>query len=189
MSATSRPGWVALVALQLRRHEQADFDLEILMRDNPKDAELYFARRALARLALGRFEAAESDAANSYRRNPTPSHQRLWIRTLLAAGRVDDLSWLIQPDDISLLPGAGPSITADLRAAVKRLQSRDQNSTLSLPLAHRLQSVLQSALGSPRGRRPGQPRHRACPSIRNRLPRSCPGSSLLICEHPWVEWR
>jgi tetratricopeptide (TPR) repeat protein len=140
----------ALVALQLRRYEQADADLSILLtRDNPKDAELYFARRALVRLAQGRYEAAEADAADSYRRKPTPSHQRLWVRTLLAAGRVDDLSWLTQPDDISLLPGAGTSITADLRAAVKRLQSRDQNSTLSLPLALRLQSVLESALGSP----------------------------------------
>src|SRR4051812_15698895 len=90
----------ALVALQLGRYEQADKDLSILLtRDDPASAELYFARRAQARLALGRGEAAESDAADSYRRKPTLSHQRLWIRTLLAVGRVEDLSWLTQPDD------------------------------------------------------------------------------------------
>ena len=38
----------ALVALQLGRYEQADADLSILLtRDDPENAELYFARRAL----------------------------------------------------------------------------------------------------------------------------------------------
>ena len=140
----------ALVALQQGRYEQADADLSILLtRDDPENAELYFARRALARLALGRFAEAETDAANSYRRKPTPSHQRLWIRTLLAVGRVEELSWLTEPEDLVLLPGDGLSLKADLRAAAKRLQARDQDSTLKISLAHRLQSVLLSSLGDP----------------------------------------
>jgi serine/threonine protein kinase/tetratricopeptide (TPR) repeat protein len=140
----------ALVALQLGRYEQADKDLSILLtRDDPENAELYFARRALACLALGRLKQAESDAANSYRRKPTPSHQRLWVRTLLAVGRVEELSWLTEPDDLVLLPGDGPSLKADLRAAVKRLQPGDQDSTLNIALAHRLQSVLLSSLDDP----------------------------------------
>ena len=48
-----------------------------------------------------------------------------------------------------LLPGDGPSLKADLRAAVNHLQSRDQDSTLSISLAHRLQGVLLSSLGDP----------------------------------------
>jgi tetratricopeptide (TPR) repeat protein len=48
-----------------------------------------------------------------------------------------------------LLPGDGPSIKTDLRAAVHRLQSRERDSTLSVSLAHRLQSVLLSSLGDP----------------------------------------
>ena len=79
--------------------------------------------RAKARLALGRLEGAEADAAGAYRRKPSPSRERLWVRTLLALHRVEDLLWLNRPDDLTILPGGGPSLLADLREADKRLQS------------------------------------------------------------------
>ncbi|MGO9923982.1 MAG: protein kinase domain-containing protein [Isosphaeraceae bacterium] len=111
----------ALLALRFGRSQQAEADLTILLRDAPERADMILARRAVARLALGRLEAAEADAAGAYRRKPTPSRQRLWIRTLLALHRAEDLCWLNQPDDLTLLPGGGPSLQADLRATAERL--------------------------------------------------------------------
>ena len=42
--------------------------------------------------------------------SPSPSRERLWIRTLLALHRVDDLLWLNRPDDLTILPGGGPAL-------------------------------------------------------------------------------
>ncbi len=106
----------ALLALRFGRFQQAEADLTILLRDVPERADVILARRAVARLALGRLEAAEADAAGAYRRKPTPSRERLWVRTLLALHRAEDLCWLSQPDDLTLLPGGGPSLQADLRS-------------------------------------------------------------------------
>ena len=91
--------------------------------ETPERADEILARRALARLALGRLEGAEEDAAGAYRRKPSPSRERLWVRTLLALRRVEDLFWLSRPDDLTILPGGGPSLMADLREADERLRS------------------------------------------------------------------
>ena len=64
----------------------------------------------MARLVLDRLDEAEADAAGAFRRRPTPSRERLWVRTLLALRRVDELCWLDQPDDLALLPAGGTSL-------------------------------------------------------------------------------
>ncbi|HZW31247.1 MAG TPA: protein kinase, partial [Isosphaeraceae bacterium] len=139
----------ALLALQLDRAAQAEADLTLLLRDVPEQADELLARRALARLALGRPDAAEEDAAVAYRRNPSPSRERLWIRTLLAAGRVEDLFWLNRPDDLTILPGGGPALMTDLRAAEQRLRALAEGSRGRLPHAHRTRAVILSALDDP----------------------------------------
>src|SRR5205823_6419327 len=84
----------ALLALWLGRAAQSEMDLTIVLPEAPERADEILARRALARLALGRLEDAEGDAAGAFRRKPSPSRERLWIRTLLALRRVQDLFWL-----------------------------------------------------------------------------------------------
>ncbi len=141
----------ALLALRVGRPEQAEADLTILLRDEPERANMILARRAVARLALGKLERAEADAAGAYRRKPTPSHELLWVRTLLALHHARDLTWINQPDDLALLPGAGPSLRADLRATLDGLRPQlpptEPGATASL--IHRTRAVLQSALCDP----------------------------------------
>ena len=142
----------ALIALQLGRAAQAEDDLTLLLRDVPEQADELLARRALARLALGRREAAEEDAAGAYRRKPSPSRERLWIRTLLALGRVEDLFWLDRPDELTILPGGGPALRADLRAADQRLRAltgETRQGSAASSRNHRTRAVILSALGDP----------------------------------------
>jgi tetratricopeptide (TPR) repeat protein len=138
-----------LQALRLGEAQRAEDDLTVLLQGAPESAEEVFARRALARLALGRPLDAESDAANAYRRNPSRSRERLWVRTLLAAGRVEKLLWLDRPDDLTVLPGAGPSLRADLRAASEQLRLSTGETRAPSTLACRTRAVLLSALNDP----------------------------------------
>jgi tetratricopeptide (TPR) repeat protein len=105
----------------------------------------------VARLATGRLEGAEADAAGAFRRKPTPSRERLWVRTLLALGRVEDLSWLDQPDDLPPISAGGRSLEADLRSAVERLEATAPNHRQAMAAArsHRTRAVLLSVLGNP----------------------------------------
>jgi tetratricopeptide (TPR) repeat protein len=138
-----------LLELRGGQAARAEADLTILLRDDPEEAAEIFAWRALARLVLGRPPDAEADAANAFRRRPSPSRERLWIRTLLALGRVEDLLWLKSPDDLAVLPGGGPSLRADLRAAADRLGTWSQGPVATATLAHRTRAVLLGALGDP----------------------------------------
>ena len=115
----------ALLALRLGRYQQADADLTLLLRDDPERSDEILARRAMARLALDRLDEAEADALGAFRRRPTPSRERLWVRTLLALRRVDELCWLDQPDDLSLLPAGGTSLRADLERRGRETELRD----------------------------------------------------------------
>jgi tetratricopeptide (TPR) repeat protein len=138
----------ALLALRLGRSAQSEADLTILLQEVPEQADEILARRALARLALGRREAAEEDAAGAYRRKPSPSRERLWVRTLLALGRVEDLFWMNRPDDLTVLPGGGPSLRTDLGETDKRLRSlvgKNRDGAASSRI-HRTRAVLLSAL-------------------------------------------
>lgn len=139
----------ALLALRLRRAAQADSDLTILLRDDPGRADEVFAHRALARLVLGRLLEAESDASDAYRRKPSPSHERLLVRVRLALGRVEDLLWIDDPEELDMLPGGGPSLKSDLRAAAERLRSPARGIGAAPALTGRVRSVLLGALGDP----------------------------------------
>jgi serine/threonine protein kinase/predicted Zn-dependent protease len=139
----------ALLALHRGDANRAEADLTILLRDEPGHADEIFAWRALAWLALGVPKEAESDAANAYRRKATPSRERLWIRTLFALGRVEELSWITQPDDLIALPGSGPSLRADLRTALLHLQLPTSGARVPAALACRTCAVILSALDDP----------------------------------------
>ncbi len=138
-----------MLALRSGQPAQAEADLSIVLRDFPERADEILARRAVARLANGHLEGAEADAAGAFRRKPTPSRERLWVRTLLALGRVEDLSWLDQPDDLPPIPAAGRSLEADLRSAVERLDATaSPRQAMASARIHRTRAVLQSALGN-----------------------------------------
>ncbi len=141
----------AVLALRSGQPAQAESDLSIVLRDFPERADEILARRAVARLATGRLEGAEADAAGAFRRKPTPSRERLWVRTLLALGRVEDLSWLDEPDDLPPISAGGRSLEADLRSAVERLEATAPNHRPAMASAriHRTRAVLLSVLGNP----------------------------------------
>ena len=144
----------ALLALRLGQPAAAEADLTIALQADPENAAATFAWRALARLALSRPLDAEADAASAYRRHPGPNHERLWIRTLLALGRLDDLLWLKTPDDLTILPGGDRTLRADLTNAAERLHVRARVEGEDPPpaasaLIHRTRAVLLSALGDP----------------------------------------
>jgi tetratricopeptide (TPR) repeat protein len=141
----------ALLAHRLGKPAQAEADLSKLLSAAPENAATILARRALARLALGWHEAALADAAGAYRRRPSGTHERLWIRTLLACHRVEDLLWLERPDDLAALPRGGPALKADLRAAAERLAAPPgAGSVAAAPATRsRTRAVLLGALNDP----------------------------------------
>ena len=100
----------ALLALRFGRAAQSNADLTILLQQAPERADEILAARARARLALGAIDGAESDAAGRlHRRKPSPSRERLWIRTLLARSTGSTISSLARssgrPDDSPEPPG------------------------------------------------------------------------------------
>jgi serine/threonine protein kinase/Tfp pilus assembly protein PilF len=141
----------ALLALRLGRPARAEADLTVLLAQAPERADEILASRAKALLALGRFEDAESDAAGAYRRKPSPSRERLWVRTLLALHRVEDLLWLVRPDDLAILPGGEASLDADLGEVDKRLDAmtRADRGVGTPSRIHRTRAVILAALGEP----------------------------------------
>jgi eukaryotic-like serine/threonine-protein kinase len=141
----------ALLALRLGRAALAEADLTMLLEQVPERAAEVLATRARARLVLGQLENAEADAAGAYRRNPSPSRERLWVRTLLALRRIDDLLWISRPDDLTVLPGGGQALTVDLREAEKKLKARAaaNRSQQSASSFHRTRAVILSALNDP----------------------------------------
>jgi tetratricopeptide (TPR) repeat protein len=143
----------ALLALRRGQAARAEADWTVLLQDDPGNTAEILARRAESWLALGRTPAAEADAATAYRRRPSPAHERLWIRTLLALGRLDELLWLKSPDDLAVLPGGDRALHADLVGAAEQLRARAGGggalAGTSLALVHRTRAVLLSALGDP----------------------------------------
>jgi serine/threonine protein kinase/predicted Zn-dependent protease len=104
--------------------------------ENPAEV---LTTRALALLLLGRPDGAIVDATLAQRIQPSPTHERLRQRTILAARRFNvlQLDW---PDELALLPLGGRRLDADLRAATDGLDrlaraSRDETFRASLTLA------------------------------------------------------
>ncbi|HEX8202181.1 MAG TPA: tetratricopeptide repeat protein, partial [Isosphaeraceae bacterium] len=132
---------LALLALQRGDPARAEADLDRLVKARPGSARAW-ALRARTRLALGQADAAVADAARARELDPSPAHDRLWTRVLLASGRLDGLP-LDHPEDLAALPAAGPALAEDLRRAAGRL------ATATDAPARLTRAVLLSALGDP----------------------------------------
>jgi serine/threonine protein kinase/tetratricopeptide (TPR) repeat protein len=118
----------ALLGLLQGRAAEAEADLNLLLgpkglaaNDLMRRADA-MAHRAKARLMLGNDAEALSDARLAELYDPSPSHRRLANRAALALG-VDDLR-IHRPEDLILMPLAGPELKVDLRRAADRLARR-----------------------------------------------------------------
>jgi tetratricopeptide (TPR) repeat protein len=145
----------ALLALRRGEAQAAEADLSALLGrpegvdpDDPPRAEV-LAHRALALLLLGRPGDAERDAAEAFRRAPSPARDRLWARALLAKGRVDPLR-LDRPDEIARWPAPGPGLAEDLRAAAERLRPEASGTGPTALRAATARAVLLAALHDPK---------------------------------------
>ena len=113
------------------------------------DRDDVLATRAIARLLLKQRSEAVADAARAQQLRPCPAHERLLQRTLLAAGRFDELQ-LHRPGEVLLLPAAGAWLTADLRAAAAELSRRASGPESLAYRALLNRAVILSALGDHR---------------------------------------
>jgi tetratricopeptide (TPR) repeat protein len=100
----------------------------------------------MARLALGRGREAEADASAAFRLDASPSHERLWTRTLLASGRLEGLR-LDDPEELAALPAGGPALAADLRAAADRLRPAPGAGELSVVRILMARATILAAMG------------------------------------------
>jgi serine/threonine protein kinase/Tfp pilus assembly protein PilF len=131
----------ALLELRQGQAERALIDCTTLLdrKTELDNRDEVLTTRALALLLLGRAREAIDDATAAQRIHPSPTHERLRQRTILAAGRLDllQLDW---PDDVGLLPFAGGRLDHDLKLAavgLDRLARADRKHTFraSLTLA------------------------------------------------------
>src|SRR5271157_517558 len=148
-----RPARLGRANLSLRqgRPEDALTDLDVLLGPGVTiaDRDDVLATRAIARLLSKQRSEAVDDAALAQRLRPCPAHERLLQRTLLAAGRFDELQ-LHRPGEILLLPAAGAWLTADLRAAATELSRRASGPESLSYRALLNRAVILSALGDHR---------------------------------------
>ena len=112
----------AILELRMGEVALAEKDLSALLEmgfrlKNPSDI---LATRALARLMAGRSNEALEDASEARRIAPSPAHERLWQRALLAAHRFDAIVF-DRPEFINSLPLGGRPLESDLRIAVNGL--------------------------------------------------------------------
>jgi serine/threonine protein kinase/predicted Zn-dependent protease len=148
-----RPARLSRAFLNLRvghpKHALADLDRLLRSEEkNLKRAEL-LSSRAIALLLLNRRADAVADAEQANRLRPCPAGERLWQRTLLAAGRYDDLQ-LDRPEEALLLPIGGAWLKSDLRAATVELERRARGSDSTNYRAALNLAVVCSALGNHR---------------------------------------
>jgi serine/threonine protein kinase/predicted Zn-dependent protease len=138
----------ALLNLRLGRPSPAIPDLDRLLSDRVEPLRRYeiLSARAIAHLLLKQADDALVDAIGAERLRPTPSHQRLRQRAVLAAHRYGDLE-LVRPEEIALMPVGGAWLSDDLRAAVKALDDWGRNDGASRYRALLNQAIILSALG------------------------------------------
>ena len=140
---------IAVLALRLGVHTLAEAELTRLLLEASGDAAEIHAFRAVARLAQGRTSEAVDDASAALKLRPSPGHERLWFRTLLADGRDSDLPELLaldDPDEVERLQTVGLPLVNDLRAAATRLRMLcDRGGVIAVP-ARRTRAVLLAAL-------------------------------------------
>jgi serine/threonine protein kinase/Tfp pilus assembly protein PilF len=144
---------LAVLALRLGEYPWAEAELTRLLQDAIGDAAEIHAHRAVARLALGETSEARSDAEAALRLRPSPGHERLWFRALLADGKdraLPELLALDDPDDVERLHAVRTPLAIDLRAAATRLRAlAEQGGILAAP-ARRTLAVLLVALRDPK---------------------------------------
>jgi tetratricopeptide (TPR) repeat protein len=140
----------ALLELRLGRARASETDLTKLL--TPKDGreaekrDEFLAARALARLELGRMDEAAEDASLAQKLAPSPAHERLRQRALLAAGRYDLLQ-MDSPDEIGLLPLGGRQLERTLQAAAAALDRIPVPSQEDRFRAFLTRAVILAALG------------------------------------------
>jgi serine/threonine protein kinase/Tfp pilus assembly protein PilF len=138
----------ALLELREGQAQRAYIDCSALLeqRESLKNPDEVLAARALALVLLGRPDEAIADSSLAQRTRPSPPHERLRQRTLLAAHQLDTLQ-LDQPSELALFPVAGRRLTADLKAtagALDRLARTQRN--VMFPASLNL-AVILAALG------------------------------------------
>ncbi len=108
----------AILELRAGQASLANRDLSALLdmgRVGAKGRGEYLAERAQARLLLGRAADAVADALEARSLHPCPAHDRLVQRSMLAAGRYDQLQ-LGRPEALTLLPLRGRRLASELRS-------------------------------------------------------------------------
>ncbi|MGP0066504.1 MAG: protein kinase domain-containing protein [Isosphaeraceae bacterium] len=112
----------AILELRMGQSDLAEKDLNSLLEMGfpLKHPGEILAARALARLLGGRPAEALEDASEARRAYPSPAHERIWQRALLAARRFDSLQF-DRPESLWLLPVGGDRLEADLRLAANGL--------------------------------------------------------------------
>ena len=117
----------ALLELRLGQAERAAIDLTGLLEGTStvKNRDEMLAARALARLLLNRADEALADATEAQRYRPSPAHERLRQRAILAARRAESVQ-LDRPEQVALFPVGGPRLALDLKAAALSLGTSAQ---------------------------------------------------------------
>ena len=141
----------AVLALRSGQPAQAESDLSIVLRDFPERADEILGAgpwpgsRPVASRAPRPMRRAHSAASRLRAENVSGCVHSC------ALGRVEDLSWLDQPDDLPPISAGGRSLEADLRSAVERLEATAPNHRQAMASAriHRTRAVLLSVLGNP----------------------------------------
>ncbi len=141
----------ANLSLRLGQPRAALQDLDLLLKPGVKleDRDDVLATRAIAHLLLNLRGEAVDDARLAQQTRPGPAHERLLQRTLLAAGRLEELQ-LDRPEEILLLPAAGAGLTADLRSAAGELAVRAAGNRSVAYRALLNRAVILSVLGEHR---------------------------------------
>ncbi|MDG3005665.1 serine/threonine-protein kinase [Paludisphaera mucosa] len=138
----------ALLDLRVGRAESAASALDVLLGDEKRGPERsdLLATRAVVRMMQDRDAEAVDDAREARRLDPTPARDRLVERTLLAAGRFDELQ-LDRPEELAMFPLGGAHLRADLVAAERRIAQAAAARPESTYRAQLTRAVILSALG------------------------------------------
>jgi serine/threonine protein kinase/Tfp pilus assembly protein PilF len=138
----------ALLELRLGQADRAAIDLSAILdgKAGVKNRHEVLAARALAFLLLGRAPEAVADAAEAGQLHPTPAHERLRQRALLAAHQAESLQ-LDRPEEVLLFPVGGRRLTVDLRLAAASLEKSVLAGRGSTVRALLNQAVILAALG------------------------------------------
>ncbi len=111
-----------------------------------KNRHEVLAARALAFLVLGRAPEAVTDADEAQRLGPSPAHERLRQRAILATHQAESLQF-DRPEDVLLFPVGGRRLTQDLRGAADTLKVAAEGRRGSTVRAFLNRAVILAALG------------------------------------------